>query len=145
MLLYKYYRLHERFPQAAAYMYQLAQQEGDLNISGSQSRIEYLNLAVNAATTACSYVSGTINTHSHDIFHTNDTSFQYLQHTPRILIMHPSSLSIFLFLFNQEDHQGWGEGWNLNYWWKSKANIKLLICNTKPSFAYNESIRWVKL
>ena len=58
MLLYKYYRLHERFPQAAAYMYQLAQQEGDLNISGSQSRIEYLNLAVNAATTACSYVSG---------------------------------------------------------------------------------------
>ena len=28
MLLYKYYRLHERFPQAAAHMYQLAQQVG---------------------------------------------------------------------------------------------------------------------
>lgn len=50
MLLYKYYRLHGLYVQAAQHMDILARTESDIDIS---LRIEYLNRAVSSASAAC--------------------------------------------------------------------------------------------
>jgi hypothetical protein len=50
MLLYKYYRLHGLYVQAAQHMDVLARTESDIDIS---LRIEYLNRAVSSASAAC--------------------------------------------------------------------------------------------
>ena len=50
MLLYKYYRLHGLYVQAARHMDVLARTESDIDIS---LRIEYLNRAVSSASAAC--------------------------------------------------------------------------------------------
>ena len=56
MLLYKYYRLHGQYLQAAQHMDYVARTEDDVEIT---LRIEYLNRAISSASAACDALSST--------------------------------------------------------------------------------------
>jgi hypothetical protein len=59
ILLYRYYRLHAQYVQAAQHMDQLARSDDDVDI---MVRIDYLNRAVSSASSACDVSSGVQNT-----------------------------------------------------------------------------------
>lgn len=59
ILLYRYYRLHAQYVQAAQHMDQLARSDDDVDIV---VRIDHLNRAVSSASSACDVSSGVQNT-----------------------------------------------------------------------------------